>query len=52
MIVSKNSTWERYEAGVTRPKVHFIELFCIKTNQDFNLFKETINNLKKAPSET
>ena len=41
------STWERYEAGKTIPKIHFIELFCIKTNQDFNLYKETITNLKE-----
>jgi transcriptional regulator with XRE-family HTH domain len=37
------STWERYEAGKTMPKIHFIELFCIKTKQDFNELENIMN---------
>ena len=37
------STWERYDAGKTMPKIHFIELFCIKTKQDFNELENIMN---------
>ncbi len=29
-------TWERWEAGTMQPTPAFLELFCMKTGQDFN----------------
>lgn len=37
-------TWERWEQGSRKPNINMLELFCIKTGQDFN----KINNEKRA----
>ncbi|WGL60036.1 helix-turn-helix transcriptional regulator [Pigmentibacter sp. JX0631] len=37
-------SWERYEAGDRIPSIQNLELFCIKKNQDFNEYRNKIND--------